>query len=199
MPGIPCIAGVPKIADATATVFRPQWRHGPQRITVRASPSYAQDRSRRSGDPLCRDRCDRRAAVARGVRSVVVAGPKLATRPVRRPRWTRLMVSFPAGRRSRCSTRRYRRWGGSIRISSMPCVGRVGRRSRRRLASGQQRLAVARVSAAVVAGRRRRAAAAPCSTAAGNPKKDGPVSATRTNYSDSRTILPSLPPAAKRS
>jgi hypothetical protein len=34
--GIRCIAGVSKIAYATATVIRLQWRHGPQRITVSA-------------------------------------------------------------------------------------------------------------------------------------------------------------------
>ena len=72
--GIPCIAGVSKIAYATATVFRLQWRHGRQRITVSASPSYAQDRARQSGDPRCSDRCVRRAAVARGVRSVEFVG-----------------------------------------------------------------------------------------------------------------------------
>ncbi len=36
MPGIGCIAGVSKIAYATATIFRLQWRHGPQRSVPRA-------------------------------------------------------------------------------------------------------------------------------------------------------------------
>lgn len=49
--GSPCIAGVSKIAYACATFFGLQWRSGPQRSTVGASLSYAQDRARRSGDP----------------------------------------------------------------------------------------------------------------------------------------------------
>ncbi len=180
MPGVPCIAGVSKIAYATATGFRLQWRHGPPRLPVGASPSYAQDRARQSGDPRCqrslRSSCSRRSwrPLSRARR------PRSASRPVAQPRWTRLTVipdgvvdegdgsfptawwtrptaSFPTGWRSRCSTTRCRRWATSTRISSMPCVGRRRRRSRRRRASGQQRLAVARVSAAVVAGGGRRA------------------------------------------
>ena len=97
------------------------------------SRSRRSSRSCRSWRPLSRARCSTSASrpvaarAGRGGRCIPDGGWTRVTASFPTGWWTRRTASFPTGRRSRCSTRRCRRWASSTRISSMPCVGTATR------------------------------------------------------------------------